>query len=160
MTTDKEYMVIISEEDYKILNFKQEGLPGIAVINKSLVDFQPKEVFAWHCSIMLECEKLIDNGMPSKDEVKVLDQFGDFLDENIKGLDREKPNALFLARITWDETRELIWRVFDPKIINNFLTNLTEEGNHPRNFDYSIDPDKEWQLAKWHLNNSGPTGTI
>jgi len=41
----KEFILIIPEESYSILNFIQEELPGIAVINTALRDFEPKEVF-------------------------------------------------------------------------------------------------------------------
>jgi hypothetical protein len=151
MTKSKKFRVIIPDEHYQILNFKQDNLPGVAVVNKSLADFEPKEVFSWHCSIMLNCENLIDNGMPSKEEVKILDEFEDFLDDKIKGPNKDKPNALFLARITWNETRELIWRIFDPEITNLFLTELIENNKYPREFDYRIDDDVEWKLTEWHL---------
>lgn len=153
MTENKKFRVVIPEEHYQILNFNTDGLPGVAVVNKSLAEFEPKEVFVWHCSIMLECEKLIENGMPSREEVEILDKFGDFLDEKIKESDKEKPNGLFLARITWNKTRELIWRVFDPEKVNGFLTDLIEREDHIRNFDYRIDQDKDWKLTEWHLKH-------
>ena len=151
----KEFKVIIPDEYYSILNFRQEELPGVAVVNTSLRTFEPKEVFGWHLSIMLQCEELIDNGMPSKAEVKVIDDLGDFLDEKIKGENRERPNALFLARITWNGTRELIWRVNDPEISNTFLKNLIENTSTIREFDYRIDDDEEWKLTEWHLKEWG-----
>ena len=101
----KEFKVLIPTEHYSILNFKQNDLPGVAVVNTSLRAFEPKEVFAWHLSIMLELQDLGDNGMPTASEVEVVDNFGDFLDDKIKGEDKDKPNALFLARITWNATR-------------------------------------------------------
>ncbi|WP_286743731.1 DUF695 domain-containing protein [Roseivirga sp. UBA1976] len=147
----KEFKVLIPEEDYSILNFRQEDLPGVAVVNISLRDFEPKEVFAWHLSIMVELNDLGENGMPTKSEVDVIDNYGDFLDDRIKGEDKDKPNALFLARITWNGTRELISRVYDPEIANDFLQELIEEGNQVREFDYRMENDEEWKLAEWHL---------
>jgi len=147
----KEYHVQIPAERFALIQFKQEDLPGVAVIHAALRDFQPKAVFAWHCSVILQLEDLVDNGMPSSGEQEVIDKFGDFLDEKIKGPDKEKPNALFLARITWNATRELIWRVFDPKLTNEFLSKLISGKTYERPFDYRIDHDKEWELARWHL---------
>ena len=91
----EEYQVLIPDESYDLINFNQDNLPGVAVLNSALRDFEPKEVFSWHCSIMLEFEKLIENGMPSQEERDVIDKFGDFLNEKIKGSNKEKPNALF-----------------------------------------------------------------
>jgi Family of unknown function (DUF695) len=147
----KEFKVLIPDEYYSILNFRQEELPGVAVVNTALRSFEPKEVFAWHLSIMLQCEELIDNGMPSKTEVKIIDELGDFLDDKIKGENKERPNALFLARITWNTTRELIWRVNDPEISDKFLKDFIKNTSAIREFDYRIDNDEHWKLTEWHL---------
>ncbi|RZK23084.1 MAG: DUF695 domain-containing protein [Flavobacterium sp.] len=148
----EEFKVIIPEESYQIIEFRQENLPAVAIINVALKDFEPKEVFAWHCSIMINLNDVVLNSMPSEEEVKIVDKFGDFLDEKIKG-DPEKPNALFVARITWNSTRELIWRIYDPEIANEFLSKIIESEEYPRNFDYGIDQDAEWKLAEWHLSH-------
>lgn len=147
----KEFKVLIPDEYYSVLNFRQEDLPGVAVVNSALRDFEPKEVFAWHLSIMLELVDLIDNGMPSRNEVDVIDDYGQFLDDKIKGENKEKPNALFLARITWNGTRELIWRVYNPEIADKFLKDLIADGNQIREFDYRMENDEEWRLTEWHL---------
>jgi len=147
-----DYRVIIPTEDYNLVNFRQEDLPGVAVINRALKDFEPKIVFEWHLSVMLRFSDLIENGMPSKAERDVIDPFGDLLDARFKGEDKEKPNALFLARITWNGTRELIYRIFDPKPADALLKEMIASKTYPREFDYRIDPDPEWKLAKWHLS--------
>lgn len=59
MAKDKEFRVAIPKEHYRIQNFKTDELPEIIIVNKSLAEFEPKEVFVWHCSAMLQCEKLI-----------------------------------------------------------------------------------------------------
>ena len=151
MSEDKEYRVVIPIESFRTIEFIQEEFLGFAVVNESLAEFQPKEVFAWHCSIMLECEQSMENRLPSKEEVKILEEFGDYLDEKIKGQNKEKPNGIFLAKITWNRTRELIWRIFDPELTNDFLTDIIERKDHLRNFDYRIDPDEDWKLTEWHL---------
>jgi len=147
------FKVFIPDEDYHILNFIQEKLPGIAVINAALKSFEPKQVFGWHLSIMLDLKDLIENGMPSRTEDALVYEYGMLLDDHIKGPNKQKPNALFLARITWNKTRELIWRVFDPEIANTYLQQIISENSSPRPFDFRIDPDDDWLLAKWHLSD-------
>lgn len=149
----KEFKVHIPEENYQIINFKQDNLPAVGVINSNLVNFQPKEVFLWHCSIILNFNNFIENGMPDQNDVQIANEFEDFLDKKIKGDDKNKPNALFLGRITWNKTRELIWRVYDAKEVNSLLTNLIELNNYPFEFDFRIDSDDKWKLAEWHLTN-------
>jgi hypothetical protein len=147
-----EYRVVIPEERYRIVQFRQEDMPGIAVVNEALSPFEPKAVFAWHLSIMLQFEDLILNGMPSRSERKVVDAWGDVLDAVVKGDDPDKPNALFLARITWNGTRELIYRVYEPEAANQYLVNVIDSKSYSRNFDYRMEHDPGWELAKWHLS--------
>ena len=146
-----DYKVVIPDEKPRIIEFIQDNSPGIAYVNRSLVDFEPKEVFSWHLSIIVEIQDIVENGMPSTKERKLLDEFGEMLDKNIKGPDKQKPNALFLARITWNKTQELIWRVYDPEIADKYLKQIFSDESCPRPIDYRIDPDKDWKLAEWHL---------
>ena len=88
------YRVNIPEESFSIVTFQQDDLPGVAVINTALREFEPKAVFGWHLSLMLQLEDLIENGMPSQSERDIVDRFGDTLDDALKGKDTAKPNAL------------------------------------------------------------------
>jgi hypothetical protein len=51
-----DYRVILPEERFRVVTFRQDDLPGIGVINEALVPFEPKIVFAWHLSIMIDFE--------------------------------------------------------------------------------------------------------
>ena len=55
----QEFRVIIPDEHYHVIEFIQEEMPGIAVINSNIKLFNPKEVFSWHCSIMVHFENLM-----------------------------------------------------------------------------------------------------
>ena len=88
----KKFKVLIPDEHYSVLNLRQEDLPGVAVVNNALRDFESKEAFAQHLLITVYLTDLVDNCMPSKTEVDVIDNYGDFLDDKIKGDDKEKPN--------------------------------------------------------------------
>jgi hypothetical protein len=147
----QEFRVTIPDEKPRIIEFVQDDCPGIAYINRALQNFEPKEVFSWHLSIMLGIEEIVENGMPSREERELLDKFGELLDTNIKGIDKEKPNALFLARITWNKTRELIWRVYNPEPTERYLQDIIENDSSPRPFDYRMEQDKDWKLTEWHL---------
>lgn len=153
MEKDKEFKVHIPEENFQVLNFNQEELPGVAVVNSNLTDFEPKEVFSWHCSVMLNFENLIENGMPERSDILKAEKFENFLDGKIKGEYKEKPNGLFLARITWNKTRELIWRIYDAEQTNTFLTELIDRKDYPFEFDFKMESDEKWKLAEWHLNS-------
>lgn len=148
---DKDVRVIIPKEDFLIIEFKNNNMPGIAVVNVALKDSKLKEVFSWNCSILIALEDVDENGMPSKEELKILEEFERYLNSNIIGEDTQKQNAVFFCRDTCDSTRQLIWKVYDPKIANQFLENLIEQNNYPLEFDYRIEEDKNWKITEWYL---------
>ena len=146
----KEIKVIIPDETYQIIEFKQEKKYGIAVINTALKSDELKEVFSWNCSILLELENTTEDGMPNENDISELENFEYYLNEKLKGENEEKPNTLFFGRVTWNSTRQLIWKVYEPKISNDFLVELIESGNYPFEFDYRIEQDENWKLTEWY----------
>ena len=148
-----EYSVVIPVESYSIFQFTDEDMPGIVTVNTALREFEPKIVFSWHLSLIVDFQEIIDNGMPSEAERRLIDEFEIELDGHIKGTDPLKPNAIFLARITWNGTRQLIWRVYDPEPVNHLLQEIISTENHPRQFDFRIDPDREWELTEFYLRD-------
>jgi hypothetical protein len=149
----QEFRVVIPDEVHTVVNFQQDGHPGVAVLNSALTDFNPRVVFRWHLSVMFQLKDLIEHGMPSLAERATLDPFGDRLDADLKG-DVSRPNALFLARITWNASRELVYRVHDPEHANDLLQRLITSSSYPREFDFRMDDDPEWGLAAWHLGTA------
>ena len=142
--------MFIPEESWSVINFIQEDMPGVGMINTALRSFEGREVFAWHLSLMIELEDLIENGMPSYAEREVIEALESSLTAELI-FPSDKPNALFLGRITWNSTRELLWRVFDPDVANQVLQKVLDDKNYRREFDFKMEHDPEWKLAEWHL---------
>lgn len=146
-----QYQVLIPDEHYVLAEFERDQLPAIATVNSALVDFEPKTVFDWHLSIIIDYAHLADQGMPTREENEVVNAFEDQLAALIKA-DKTKPNALFLARITWNKTRQLLWRVNSPKDADRVLKQLIESKQSPRAFDYHMVHDEKWELARPSLS--------
>ena len=143
----QEYRVTIPDEVFAILEWTQDDLPAICVVNQALANFEPKVVFAWHLSIIVDCAELADNGMPTSDEKEILDQIGDYFDAHIKA----DGNALFLARITWNGTRQFLYRVYDPEVANALLMDVIDNQKNIRPFDFRMEHDQNWKYAKYFL---------
>jgi hypothetical protein len=140
----------IPEAVYCLVEFRQRELPGFASVNVALKGFELKLAFPWHLSLLVKCVDLIENRLPSPDEQKTLYEFEDQLDQLIKAND----NALFLARVTHDARRELIWRIRDPEIANSIVQKILRTRDYPREFDYRMEEDQQWQKASWYLKNA------
>ena len=150
----EEYQVVIPEEAFSLLEFEQEKNLGSAVINVALRGFEPKIVFGWHLSLVLELSDVDEDNMPTDAERDVIDEFGKTLDIAIIG-DLEKPNAVFLGQVLWNGTLELIWRVFEPEQVNDYLQSIVNEtgDRRPRTFDFQMEHDPDWEKCEWHLKD-------
>ncbi|MGB1038188.1 MAG: DUF695 domain-containing protein [Bacteroidia bacterium] len=145
-----EIRVFFPEEAYSTIEFNQDDLPGIGVIADSLKQFKERKVFGYHLSVVIYYNDLIENGMPSQKEREETDPFCEYLEDLLKGDNPKHPNGLFLGRLTWNKTRELIWKIHDPEIADKELKRIIETEEHPLPFDYRMDPDSNWELSK-HL---------
>lgn len=144
---ENEVRIVLPEESYTLIEYKQDDLPCIAAVNSGLLDFDHKEIFRWHLSVIIDFEDIVENGMPSEEERDIVDPFCDKLDEEIKA----GGNALFLVRETWNKTRRLVWMVYDPEIAHQYLQYIIEYHKHPRPFDYRMEEDSEWKQPEWYL---------
>ncbi len=141
------YNVVIPKEVHTLVEFRQRDLPGFATVNSALKEFEPKIVFSWHLSVLIRCKQLVEDQLPSTDEQNLLYEFEDKLDPPIKA----NGNALFLARVTHDAHREIIWRVHDPEAVESVLRGVLRAKNYPREFEYRMDQDPRWERTVWYL---------
>lgn len=153
-----EVRVVIPEEEYVMAEFSQDGFSGLASLNKSLVQFEPKKVFGWHLSVMFDLPSSDEYGLPLPADNESINIFEDNFDDFLKGGNVSKPNGLFLARIAWNSTVELIWRVYQPAPVDEKLQFILEKKDYPAPFDYKISQDLDWSLADWHLKVADKRG--
>lgn len=143
--------VKIPEEKFVVAESFADGMPAIIVVNTSLRKFKHKELYGWTCSLVIKFKETAMNGMPTMDESNFIYNYIEELDKTIKG-DSDQPNALFLARITWNGTCEIIWQVKDPDIVHEYLGGIITNKNYPRELDYRIEFDKKWDRVSVYNN--------
>ncbi len=52
-------------DSYTILTSETDGLPRVTVVNQSLIDHPGRINYSWHLSVIIWCEELAENGMPT-----------------------------------------------------------------------------------------------
>ncbi|WP_197433756.1 DUF695 domain-containing protein [Bradyrhizobium sp. CCH5-F6] len=139
----------IPKELHTLIEFRQRDLPGFATVNSALKTFEMKSAFPWHLSVLVDCVQLVLDRLPSQQEQDLLYEFEDKLDLHVKA----DGNALFLARVTHDARREIIWRIHDPERANAILLGVLSRKDYPRPFEHRIDDDSAWTKAAWYLDN-------
>ena len=139
----------VPEPHYTLFNTSRSELPEVIVVNDARLAFQHNDICAWHLCVTLHVKDLIENGMPSPDESALLFQIGDQIEEVVLAgrTLTEGENALFLARSTWNEARELLFQVHNPEIANVALQKLLNSREWPRSWEYRMEEDVEWSKA-------------
>ncbi|MDH5821973.1 DUF695 domain-containing protein [Luteimonas sp. RD2P54] len=155
--TERRVRIVAPEPHYTLFDSTRNDLPEIIVVNDALLAFQHHEIFPWHLEINIQAEELVERGMPSPDESKLLLEIGDMIESAIEG-----KNALFLARSTWDGLRQLSFRVHDPELANDTLQSLLADKPNTRFWEYRMHHDPEWQEAGYIFSlfplANGPDG--
>ncbi|ELA7191369.1 DUF695 domain-containing protein [Vibrio alginolyticus] len=144
---ENEVRIALPEESYTLLEWKKDDLPCVGMLNSELIGFEHREIFGWHLSVIIDFDDLAEHGMPSEDEQAIVDPFCDQLDEEIKA----GGNALFLVRETWNNTRRVVWRVYDPEVAHQHLQYIVDHYRYPRQFDWHMEQDLEWEQADWYF---------
>ena len=147
--TDREVRIDIPEPSFTLFDATREGMPEVIVVNEALLRFEHQQIFPWYLRVTMQCEELIENGMPSPEESALLFEIGDEIEENVQGKRTEHgaTNALFLARSTWNAVRELRFLVHDPEIAHACLQDLLAGREWRRQWEYEMVEDPDWERA-------------
>ena len=137
----------MNEERYSLVEGQKDGLPAVIVIDREA--FTPeRRGHQWHLSVMMDCQELADQGMPTREEYLVLDREGDRVEAIVKATG----GGFFMARITWHGTRQLLFRVSDPATVANALQDDIARSQNERPWDFRMWEDVEWTEAEWYAN--------
>ena len=145
----KEVRIVVPEPHYTLFKTTRDGLPEVVSVNDAVVAFAHVEIFPWHLRITIEAHDLAQDRMPASDESELLFDIADAIEEVVVAgrTGQGRQNALFLARSTWNGTRELRFQVHDPAIANAALKQLIAGREWPRHWDYEMTEDAAWRHA-------------
>ena len=138
------------KDKYAVLT-SVDGLPGVAIVNSSMLKFKARDVFGWYLSVIIDYNDVAENGMPTNEESNVVLNYFDQLDAAIRG-DEEHPNAVFIARVTQNGMLHAIWQVNNPELTNQYLQGIINDKSNPRELEYIMEYDATWKESNVYLN--------
>ena len=149
--SNRQARVVIPQAHFTLFDVERSGLPEIISVNAALLKFVEIEIFPWYLCVTIEAEELVENGMPSPAESERLFAIGDEIEDTVLTgrTEHGSENALFLARSTWNKTRELLFQVHNPDITHVALQLLLESREWERAWDYKMQNDREWSNAAY-----------
>ena len=141
--------IVIPEEEFSLFALSSEGKPVTVMLNSALKKFKHKKAYGWTCSLVISFKDMAEDGVPTNEEYNYVIDYVEKLDKDIKG-STGNPNALFLARIIWNGTCEVIWQIKDPEPVHQYLADIIKSNSYPRELDYRIENDKKWKKISFY----------
>jgi hypothetical protein len=131
------------------LQLETEGMPEIWFVDATLSDFAERVSYPWHLSLTVQLEDVHAGvGIPTPGEQKLATRIRDELEARLT----VNGNARFLASITWNGTRQLLYRVRDPEAANAVLRGVVDDPAAPRAMEYRMNEDVAWEQADIYLD--------
>lgn len=127
---------------YSILEAKlTNGKPFIAIINKTLLEWDSKASHPWLLQIEITYDGNNHNGMPDNQTCELLNKFEDELILEIK----DSEGYLNIGRQTADNSREIYFACNDFRKPSKVLNELEKKYSEKLDLTYDIYKDKYWQ---------------
>jgi len=138
------------EDKWTVMSGEWDGLPAVIAVDASLDEARRAKIRPWHLSIMVDCKDVGPKKLPTAEEVAVLESEEQDFEKRLCG----DGNARLLARVTWNGTRQLLYRVRDPELANDALKDKIAKRAHARPFDYRMERDDAWVLGGRFLDSA------
>lgn len=147
--SDKQVSFDPPEPIYTLFNTSRDDLPESVVVNEALLSFTHINIFPWHLYVEIPFESVADNERPTSEESELVNEIGDLIEHEVLDGKNEfgAPNALFLARSTWNRVREIAFQVHDPDITSESLQALIDSKEWLRDWNFKMSHDPDWQEA-------------
>jgi hypothetical protein len=121
----------------------------IMIVDSSLKNFKNKSLFSWLLLITIDLkDKTEPYKLPTNQEAKVLD----WVEDHFTKLIGSTTTYQYVGKITGDGIRKLYYYVEDPEKIHQKLTDIIQNGDYVRDFEYSITKDIEWNEVNFFFN--------
>ena len=125
---------------FSVLQGTRDGLPAIVVFDAGLSPDTDKGRFQWLITISIPIEEPNENGLCDSDESEALGELEDALLERVAPSDYR-----YVARITWNGTREILFYVADPDSVLQLIEGQYENLEEAPDIQIGKDFDPEWE---------------
>ena len=91
--------------------------PAVIAVDASLDEARRSKIRPWYLSIIVECKDVGPKKLPTPEGVTVLESEERDFEQRLCA----EGNARLLALLTWNGTRQLLYRVRDPELANDAI---------------------------------------
>jgi hypothetical protein len=116
---------------------------GLATANKAYDNYANKSFYAWHVLVELEVIVKNENGHPIDEEALKLNE----LEEKVNAFLKQSQTVHFVARITRNGFRDLLFYIDKPTITQQQLSAFCDEVMNERGINLGIQEDPKWKAV-------------
>jgi hypothetical protein len=131
---------------FSVMEGNIDGYPMVAMIHEGLQDYKSRGDTPWFLGFSTPLSNSTPQGLPTSKEADDLNRWEDVLDREIHS--RCKP--IFVGRVTWRGTRELLYYIDDPQQIIPEIQKLIDGGTL-RPFAFRYEQDLTWTNVSVYL---------
>jgi hypothetical protein len=133
-----------NEQDYVLINTSKGNDPAVVVVDVALAGSDKRPGLSWQLEITVYSRLLGQNGMPTAEEVEVLNLLEDEFDSCVG----KATDTAFFARATFRGLRRIVYRIQDPEPVDDLLQELASNEHQTREWEYRIEHDPDWTLTQ------------
>lgn len=134
---------IFPGESFSIFKLNFSDGWGLACANKAYDNYANKSFYAWHVIVELEIIEKNVNGHPLDKEALELNQ----LEEKIETFLKQSQTVHFVARVTRNGFRDLLFYIDKPTITQGQLKVFCDMVMKERGINFAIQKDPEWKAV-------------
>lgn len=141
--------------EFVLVQTQRESGCAVIVLNRQLMTLDHHQ-FPWQLTVTFDLHRMAQSQRTGAEKVDRLERLGEALSEGLT----HDGNALFAGRVTWNGSRQLIFRLKDPDPAEKFLGMTRQASRWEDSFGYLLEPDPEWSAAQEFLqilDRSQPT---
>jgi predicted transcriptional regulator len=137
------------QESFNLREARGEDFCKVMMVNEALKGYEFKNEFSWFLHFDIDMKEVKQPfKLPTEKEAEILNS----LEDRITSIIQDTVPYQFIGRITDNGHRELYFYVESPKEIHKKLSDLIEQGNPVREFEYSIAEDESWEKVDFFFD--------
>lgn len=135
-----------AHDNWTLVKIRRGGGLAVLAVNDGVRSFKQRGFFPWHLTISIQMVETGEGHLPTPQEEEILAATGQPLEQLVLGDSNAygEPNALYLARSSWNAIRELVFRVHDAETMGAVLSAATQQPIWQRHWSYTQERDDDW----------------
>ena len=135
---------VFPKENFSIFKLTIDESLAFATINTGYNGYPNKSFYPWYAEVVMEIHDKNDNGHPTNEEAKILND----LEDQITSYLKQTQTLHSIGRVTRNGERDIIFYMDKPKLVGNTAKEFFDSINAIRPINMKLKKDKKWSNVR------------